>query len=140
MVMRIEEEAIYLITCKTQYAMKKTMIISVGIAALMLCLCVTFKLHHFVGANILLLSSLATILLITLPVSIIYVARSKPANCILYLFGLFSGLLFFTGLAFKTLHYPASLEISSVAAVFFSVFIVLYARHLYKLEALIIEG
>jgi hypothetical protein len=130
----IENETIYLLTIKKQPVMKKVTIISSAVSAFLLVASVTFKLYHLTGANLLLFTSLTTTTLVTFPVGLIYIAKYKTENRAIYLLGHLAVFLFFFGLTFKTLHYPGAMVISTVAAGMVGLFIILFARHLYRLE------
>ncbi len=106
----IEVETQYLLTFKNYYVMKKLMMISGAFSAFVLLVGSIFKIMHWPGAGILLVSGIASFSLFFLPILFLLKAKElKSANdkWILGL-GVAMGALLCLSAMFKVMHWPGA--------------------------------
>lgn len=104
----IEEETINLLIFKNYYSMKKTMIISGGIAAFATVFGGLFKIMHWPGANALMLLGIVILSLVFLPIMFTLKIKEKQNKKDKLILGLGSIVAVLISLAslFKILHWP----------------------------------
>ena len=114
----IENETISLITNKNYYAMKKIMITSGIISAIILTGGIILKFLHAQGAGMLLVLGISSFSLVFLPLLFIMKLREKTDNQQKVLTGVsaFAGMLLSMGILFKLMHWPGAniMGISSI--------------------------
>jgi hypothetical protein len=125
----IEVETIQLLTFKNYYAMKKTMIASGTISAILFVIGSFFKIMYWPGAGVLLFSGTAVFALLFLP--LMFILKSKEAKTgkekFVTAMGFLIGILVCMGTIFSVQHWPGAnvLRISAIALAMF-VFIPMY--------------
>ena len=112
--------------------MKKAAIITGAIGVIILVLSLFFKLHHWSGADYLLVLGTVINCIIALPLIAIFLFKGNLQNKNIYLFGTISGFILYVGIVFKIEHYPFSNIIQAVGTLLFIIFIILVALNLYK--------
>lgn len=125
----IEEETISLLTFKHYYQMKKLMIISGGFSVAAFIGGSFFKIMHWPGASMLLLSAILTASLIFLPLMFILKVReeSSTRDKVVTGLGTFFGIISSLGTLFKIMHWPgANLMMFAGLAAFMLLFTPVY--------------
>lgn len=106
----IEEEAELLLTYKNYYTMKKAMIISGALSALLLSVGIFFKFMHWPGASINLVCGISMFSLVFLP--LVFILKVKENNIlrdrIIYALGTLAGMLFSMAILFKIMYWPGA--------------------------------
>ncbi len=105
----IEDETINLLTFKNYYAMKKTMITSGIITAVLFTFGSFFKIMHWPGAGFLLLLACA-FSVIFLPLFFLFKSKEAASNSdkIVLAVGTLTGILFMLHATFKVFHWPGA--------------------------------
>jgi hypothetical protein len=125
----IEEETILLLTFKNYYAMKKSMIISGTISAIMLIMGSFFKIMHWPGAGILLVLGITISSVIFLPLMSILKSKeiSTKTDKLIIVLGTIVGILFANFVMFKVMHWPgANVFLFSSISIAFFIFLPIY--------------
>lgn len=114
----IEEETISLLTNKNYYAMKKIMIISGTVSAIVLSIGILFKFMHYPGAGMLITSGILLFSFLFLPLMFTLKIKEKQQTKDKILLGLGSavGILISLAILFKLMHWPFA-NIMGVSAV-----------------------
>lgn len=106
----IEEETINLLTFKNYYVMKKTMMVSGTISAVLLSLGILFKFMHWPGANIQIVLGTAGFSLLFLP--LVFTLKAKEQRTIndklIAGLGTLAAMLLSMGILFKIMHWPGA--------------------------------
>lgn len=132
----IEEEAELLLTYNNYYTMKKSMIISGALSALLLSVGIFFKFMHWPGASINLVCGISMFSLIFLP--LVFILKVKENSIlrdrIIYALGTLAGMLFSMAILFKIMYWPGAnvMGISVVVlmgCVFLPVYFISGIRH-----------
>lgn len=125
----IEEETINLLIFKHYYAMKKIMIISGAIAAFATIFGAFFKVMHWPGANVLMLSGLAIMSFVFLPLMFTLKIKEKDSRKDKFILGTGSVIATLIGISalFKIMHWPyASILIYITLGMLLFLFLPLY--------------
>lgn len=106
----IEVEAINLLTYKNYYTMKKIMIASGAISAILLVLGIVLKFQHLPGASLFLVTGISFFSLIFLPLVFTLKAQENQdvKDKLIIALGTLSGILFSMGILFKVMHWPGA--------------------------------
>lgn len=106
----IEEEAELLLTYKNYYTMKKAMIISGGLSALLLTVGIFFKFMHWPGASINLVCGITMFSLMFLPLVFLLKVRENTVlrDRIIYALGTVAAMLFSMAILFKIMYWPGA--------------------------------
>lgn len=106
----IEDETISLIIFKHYYPMKKAMIISGTVSAVLFSIGLIFKFLHWPGAAITLILGIGLLSLVFLPLMFILKIREKQKlkDKAIIGIGTFSGMLISLGILFKVMHWPGA--------------------------------
>jgi hypothetical protein len=106
----IETETILILTYKNYYAMKKTMLVSGTSAAILLIIGSFFKVMHWPGASILLVSGTVFLSLIFLPLLFLTKSQESSNNSEKAVLGIgaFVGMLYCLSTLFKVMHWPGA--------------------------------
>lgn len=106
----IEEEAELLLTYKNYYTMKKAMIISGALSALLLTVGIFFKFMHWPGASINLVCGISMFSLVFLPLVFLLKVRENNVlrDRIIYALGTVAGMLFSMAILFKIMYWPGA--------------------------------
>lgn len=119
----LEEETNLLLTFKNYYTMKKAMITSGAISAVLLLTGSFLKLMHWPGAGILLFTGIVVLSFIFLP--LLFILKMKEAKAtrdkVILTLGVVIGILYFIGPLFKVMHWPGAnvLMFTTVVLMFF---------------------
>jgi hypothetical protein len=92
-------------------------------------LAMVFKIQHWAGAGPMIIAGFATLSLFYLPALLIHKLKQNPPKNfrIIYISGFIGAFLFFIGLGFKVLHWPASIPLLFIGAtLLFVIFFPLY--------------
>lgn len=125
----IEEETNLLLTFKNYYTMKKAMITSGAISAIVLLIGCFFKFMHWPGAAIMIFMGVLTLCFMFLP--LLFVLKMKEAKAtrdkVVLTLGIVIGIMYFLGPLFKVQHWPgANILLFSTIILMFFVFIPIY--------------
>lgn len=106
----IEEETLQLLIFKNYYTMKKIMIVSGMISVFGFIAGAIFKVMHWPGANLLLLSSILIMSFVFLPVLFVLKVKEKneTRDKITLALGTSLGILFCLSVLFKMMHWPGA--------------------------------
>lgn len=106
----IEEETKFLLTFKNYYTMKKTMIVSGTFSASAFILGSLFKIMHWPGASMLLVSAMFTIALIFFPLMSILKSRESQTgrDKLVIASGTLVGILYCVAVLFTVMHWPGA--------------------------------
>ncbi len=106
----IEEEAELLLTYKNYYTMKKAMITSGGLSALLLTVGIFFKFMHWPGASINLVCGITMFSLMFLPLVFLLKVRENTVlrDRIIYALGTVAAMLFSMAILFKIMYWPGA--------------------------------
>lgn len=106
----IEEEAELLLTYKNYYTMKKAMIISGSLSALLLTVGIFFKFMHWPGASANLVCGITMFSLVFLPLVFLLKVRENSVlrDRIIYALSTLSGMLFSMAILFKIMYWPGA--------------------------------
>ncbi len=106
----IEDETINLLTFKHYYIMKKIMLISGSLSAILLSAGILFKFLYMVGASALILSGIVTFSLIFLPLVFTLKAREQQhtKDRLIVGLGTLAGILLCMAVLFKVFHWPGA--------------------------------
>ncbi len=106
----IEEEAELLLTYKNYYSMKKAMIISGGLSALLLSVGIFFKFMHWPGASINLVCGITMFSLMFLPLVFMLKVRENTVlrDRIIYALSTAAAMLFSMAILFKIMYWPGA--------------------------------
>lgn len=106
----IEEEAELLLTYKNYYSMKKAMIISGGLSALLLSVGIFFKFMHWPGASINLVCGITMFSLMFLPLVFMLKIRENTVlrDRIIYALSTAAAMLFSMAILFKIMYWPGA--------------------------------
>ncbi len=125
----IEEETINLLTFKNYYAMKRTLKIMGSISAFLMLLGSLFKIMHWPGAGVLLVTFMAVFSLIFLPLLIVLKLRDEVSKMekVLFGFGTVLGIIASMGTLFKLMRWPgANMLMVGSMILFLAAFIPMY--------------
>lgn len=125
----IEDETISLIIFKHYYTMKKAMIISGTVSAVLFSTGLIFKFLHWPGASIALILGIGLLSLVFLPLMFILKIREKQQlkDKAIIGIGTLSGMLISLGILFKVMHWPgANIMMQSSIFVMLLLFLPLY--------------
>ncbi len=125
----IEVETNNLLTFKNYYAMKRIMKIMGLLTALMMLVGAIFKLMHWQGAGVIMISGFVLFAVVFLP--LLVVLKSKDSvelkDKLLFAFGTLIGIAASAGVMFKLMHWPlANILMFSSQALFILVYIPMY--------------
>jgi hypothetical protein len=106
----LEDETQLLLTFKNYYAMKKTMIVSGFISAILLLAGGFFKVMHWPGANVGLILGIGFFSLLFLPLMFTLRLREKKdrRDKVVLILGLFVSVMLLVGALFKIMHWPGA--------------------------------
>ena len=106
----IEDETIYLLTFKNYYAMKKTMIITGIVSVSLFIIGSLFKMMHWPGANVMLVSGIVLFSLLFLPLILILKTRdvSSKRDKLITAISSFIGILISIAVLVAVMHWPGS--------------------------------
>lgn len=110
--------------------MKKTVFVTVAIGVIIIVLTLLFKLHHWYGADILLIFGTIFNFFIVLPLIAIYFFLGNFENKNLYLYGTTSAFILYAGMFCKLNHWAASGFVQIVGTVLFIIFVILLVFNL----------
>ncbi len=113
----IQEETLYAVDTKYRL-MKNTMKISGIAGTIMLGFASIFKIMHWPGASILLITGACTLAIIFLPsaLDILWKETHNSKKLFLYISAYFSGMFFLMGVIFKMMHWPGANTILTLGA------------------------
>lgn len=127
----IEDETLYLQTFKHYYAMKKTMIWSGAVSTFAISVGAFFKMMHYPGSNVLLVTGIVIFSLLFLPLLLTLKLREsgEKRDRIVLLLGLLTGILASMSVLFKLMWWPGanvlrSLSLLSLILVFVPVYFI----------------
>jgi hypothetical protein len=125
----IEEETTLLLTFKNYYTMKKTMITSGAISAILLLTGCFFKFMHWPGAAIMLFTGVVLLSFLFLP--LLFILKMKEAKAtrdkVVLTMGVVISILYFIGPLFKVQHWPgANIILFTTVILMFFLFIPIY--------------
>ncbi len=106
----IEDETISLVIFKHYYTMKKAMIISGTVSAVIFSTGLFFKFMHWPGAGIMLILGIGLLSFMFLPLMFILKIKEKQSvkDKAIIGIGTFSGILISLGILFKVMHWPGA--------------------------------
>jgi|APIni6443716594_1056825.scaffolds.fasta_scaffold857933_1 hypothetical protein len=113
--------------------MKQAVYILGTISVIVLALGVLFKMHHWEGAVIILMTGIL-LSIISLPVTAVYFAKANLKHKNTYIYWAISTFIMIVGIFFKVQHYPGSMILQIIGTSLFIIFTIFLALKLYKSE------
>lgn len=106
----IEEETINLLTFKNYYLMKKSMIVSGIVTTVLMVIGCLFKIMHWPGAAVILLSGIIVFSLVFLPM--VFLLKTKETNTkrdkLILGLATIAGIMYFISTTFLLMHWPGA--------------------------------
>lgn len=113
--------------------MKKTAFISVTISLIVMVLALLFKMHHWVGAGIILMAGILLII-ISLLVTAVYLDKANIKFKNPYIYWAISIIIIIAGIVLKVGHLAGSMILQIIGTGLFIIFTISLALKLYKNE------
>ncbi|MGB0178063.1 MAG: hypothetical protein ACPF9D_12915, partial [Owenweeksia sp.] len=132
---KTHEATIFMLNSKSIFMKKISSLVGI-VGSIIACTGGLFKIAHWPGANFMLLSGIAAIVLMYLPLLIVIKFRETESTLLKfsYLAGLFGAMVNGIGVVFRLLHFPgANVLIISSLLIIGLIFIPIYFTHAYRL-------
>jgi hypothetical protein len=113
--------------------MKKAAFIFGAISVIVLAIGLLFKMHHWDGANIILVLGMLLVVL-SLPIIAVYLSKTNYRYKNTYIYWAISMFIMVVGIFIKINHYAGSIILQTIGTGLFIFFTILFALKLFKTE------